>query len=105
MGAEYGDFVETTEPVNWREIESDCLTLLKKSKHIRLIILLIRSRSRQIGLFALEEGLIALYQLLKDFPNEIHPQLYDEGNLSRLCGQMPFLNWKILTALCWISVR
>lgn len=30
MGAEYGDFVETTEPVNWREIESDCLELLKK---------------------------------------------------------------------------
>lgn len=79
MGAEYGDFVETTEPVNWREIESDCLELLKKSKHIRLIVLLIRARSRQIGLFALEEGLIALYQLLKDFPNEIHPQLYDEG--------------------------
>lgn len=79
LGAEYGDFVETTEPVNWREIEGDCLELLTKSKHIRLIILLIRSRSRQIGLFALEEGLMAMYQLLKDFPNEVHPQLYDEG--------------------------
>lgn len=79
IGAEYGDFVETTEPVNWREIESDCLELLTKSKHVRLIILLIRSRSRQIGLFALEEGLMAMYQLLKDFPNEVHPQLYDEG--------------------------
>ncbi|WP_413495154.1 ImpA family type VI secretion system protein [Morganella psychrotolerans] len=79
IGAEYGDFVETTEPVNWREIENDCLELLTKSKHVRLIILLIRSRSRQIGLFALEEGLMAMYQLLKDFPNEVHPQLYDEG--------------------------
>ncbi|OBU10741.1 hypothetical protein AYY17_14535 [Morganella psychrotolerans] len=79
LGAEYGDFVETTEPVNWREIESDCLELLTKSRHIRLIILLIRSRSRQIGLFALEEGLMAMHQLLKDYPNEVHPQLYDEG--------------------------
>lgn len=79
MGAEYGNFVEASEPVNWREIEKDCLILLEKSKHIRIIILLMQCRLRQIGLFALEEGLLVLHSLLSDFPNEIYPQIYDEG--------------------------
>lgn len=76
---EYGDFVEAPEPLNWREIESECLKLIGRSKDIRLVIALMRCRLRQVGLIAIEEGLIALLRLLKQFPDDLHPQLIDEG--------------------------
>ncbi|WP_397217792.1 ImpA family type VI secretion system protein [Pantoea osteomyelitidis] len=76
---EYGNFVEAPEPLNWREIESDCLKLIGRSKDIRLIIALMRCRLRQVGLIAVEEGLITLLRLLKQFPDDLYPQLIDEG--------------------------
>lgn len=79
QGAEYGDFIEPPEPLNWSDIERDCLKLLAKSKDIRLIIALMRCRLRQTGVEAVEEGLITLYRLLTLFPHDLHPQLYDEG--------------------------
>lgn len=79
---EYGSFFEAAEPVNWTDTERDCLTLLQKSKDIRLIIILIRCRLRKIGLRALPEGLEALYVVLQSWPNDLHPQLYDEGEFT-----------------------
>lgn len=76
---EYGSFVEAPEPLNWREIENECLKLIGRSKDIRLIIALMRCRLRQVGLIAVEEGLITLLRLLKQFPDELYPQLIDEG--------------------------
>lgn len=76
---EYGNFVETPEPLNWREIESECLKLINRSKDVRLVIALMRCRLRQVGLVAIEEGLLALLHLLKQFPDDLHPQLFDEG--------------------------
>jgi len=79
---EYGTFFEAAEPVNWTDTERDCLTLLQKSKDIRLIIILIRCRLRKIGLRALPEGLEALYAVLQRWPHDLHPQLYDEGEFT-----------------------
>lgn len=84
QSAEYGDFIEPPEPLNWIDIERDCLKLVARSKDIRLIIILMRCRLRQIGLEAVEEGLMTLYQLLTLFPDELHPQLYDEGEYEPL---------------------
>ncbi|EIV2968753.1 ImpA family type VI secretion system protein [Cronobacter sakazakii] len=84
LDAEYGQFIEAAEPVNWAEIERDCLALLNRSKDIRLLIILMRCRLRQTGLTALEEGLIALSFLLTRWPEDIHPQLYDEGEFDPL---------------------
>jgi len=79
LDAEYGSFVEAAEPINWAETERDCLALLQKSRDIRLIIILMRCRIRQIGLGALTEGLRALRDLLIAFPAAIYPQLSEEG--------------------------
>lgn len=79
LSAEYGNFVEAAEPINWAEIEKESLSLLEKSKDIRLIIILIRCRLRRIGLPALHEGLTAIQSLLTAFPEDLHPQLIDEG--------------------------
>ncbi|MFP2516977.1 type VI secretion system protein TssA [Buttiauxella agrestis] len=84
MNAEYGHFIEAAESVNWVEVERDCLTLLQKSKDIRLIITLMRCRLRQKGLHALEEGLLALHTLLLRFPEDLYPQLIDEGEFDPL---------------------
>ncbi len=79
LGAEYGTFFEAAEPVNWSEVERECLSLLQKSKDVRLIIILMRCRIRQKGLVALSEGLEALRELLRRWPDDLHPQTMDEG--------------------------
>lgn len=84
LDVEYGNFVEAAEPVNWAEIERECLALLQKSKDIRLVIALIRCRTRQIGLASLNEGLQAVRYLLQAFPVDLHPQLLDEGEFEPL---------------------
>ncbi|EOI3445949.1 ImpA family type VI secretion system protein [Cronobacter turicensis] len=84
LDAEYGHFTEAAEPVNWAEAERDCHALFQRSKDLRLMIILMRCRLRQIGLLALEEGLIALFSLIKRWPDDIHPQLYDEGEFDPL---------------------
>lgn len=84
LEAEYGQFVETANPINWAEIERDCNALLAKSRDIRLLITLIRCRLRIIGLPALNEGFQALSALLQQWPNELYPLLHDEGEYEPL---------------------
>ncbi|EKM5063262.1 ImpA family type VI secretion system protein [Cronobacter turicensis] len=84
LDAEYGHFTEAAEPVNWAEAERDCHALFQRSKDLRLMIILMRCRLRQIGLLALEEGFTALFSLIKRWPDDIHPQLYDEGEFDPL---------------------
>ncbi|MGV7092039.1 ImpA family type VI secretion system protein [Siccibacter turicensis] len=84
MGAEYGDFVEAAEPINWGEVERDCRTLLQKSLDVRLIITLARCRIRQHGAVELAAGLAALIHVLVTWPDDLHPQLIDEGEFEPL---------------------
>ncbi|MDC7860819.1 ImpA family type VI secretion system protein [Pantoea ananatis] len=79
LDVEYGNFFEAAEPINWPETEHECQTLLQKSKDVRLIIILMRCRLRKVGLAALSEGLEALHALLCAWPDDLHPQLLDEG--------------------------
>ena len=79
MGAEYGDFVEAVDPVNWAEIEREVKILLTRSLDLRLVMILIRCRFRHIGIPALDEGLRALIWLLLQWPTQLYPQLYEEG--------------------------
>lgn len=82
LAAEYGDFVEAAEPINWTETERECLDLLQKSKDVRLIIILMRCRLRRIGLAAIAEGTEVLAALLSIWPDDLHPQLLDEGEFT-----------------------
>ncbi|MCT4715761.1 type VI secretion system ImpA family N-terminal domain-containing protein [Enterobacteriaceae bacterium H18W14] len=82
LDVEYGSFFEAAEPVNWAETERECLTLLQKSKDIRVMIILMRCRLRKVGLLALSEGIEALHALLHAWPNDLHPQLLDEGEFT-----------------------
>ena len=82
LDVEYGNFFEAAEPINWAEIEQECQALLQKSKDVRLIIILTRCRLRKVGLAALAEGLEVLRALLCAWPDELHPQLLDEGEFA-----------------------
>lgn len=82
LGVEYGNFFEAAEPINWTETERECQALLQKSKDIRLIIILMRCRLRKIGLPALAEGAETLHALLHTWPDDLHPQLLDEGEFT-----------------------
>lgn len=78
--AQYGDFVSTPETVNWSEIERDARRLLTRSKDIRVLILLLRSRIQQAGAQGLAEMLSLLAELGVIWPDALHPQLLtDEG--------------------------
>ncbi|MGE4802230.1 ImpA family type VI secretion system protein [Yersinia hibernica] len=79
LTAEYGDFIEVAESINWTDTERKCLELLNKARDVRLFIILMRCRMRQIGVNAVQEGLTALICCLKLWPEDLHPQLLDEG--------------------------
>lgn len=76
---EYGDYYEAAEPVNWADCASLASRLLANSKDIRLIIILMRCRIKATGLSALAGGIQVLLELLKRWPEQLHPQLYDDG--------------------------
>ncbi|KJU58855.1 Component of the type VI protein secretion system [Salmonella enterica subsp. enterica serovar Heidelberg str. 90-0318] len=73
--AQYGDFVSTPEAVNWPEIERDARRLLTRSKDIRVLILLLRSRIQQAGAQGLAEILTQLAELSVIWSDALHPQL------------------------------
>lgn len=73
--AQYGDFVSTPETVNWAEIERDARRLLARSKDIRVLILLLRSRIQQAGALGLAEMLTQIAELSAIWSNTLHPQL------------------------------
>ncbi|AHK21779.1 ImpA family type VI secretion system protein [Yersinia similis] len=84
QAAEYGNFIEVAEPNNWTDIERKCLELLNNSRDIRLFIILMRCRMRQVGVGALQEGLEAILWCLDTWPDQLHPQLFDEGEFEPL---------------------
>ncbi|MDF0606057.1 type VI secretion system ImpA family N-terminal domain-containing protein [Neisseriaceae bacterium TC5R-5] len=79
MDAQYGDFVGLAEPVNWAEVERDSRTLLLRTKDIRLVIILLRSRLRQVGAEGLRDGVVLLKSLLDIYPDYLHPALVIDG--------------------------
>jgi len=75
LEAQYGDFVSSPETVNWPEIERDACRLLARSKDIRVLILLLRSRIQQAGALGLAETLAQLTELSAIWSEALHPQL------------------------------
>lgn len=75
--AQYGNFVESPEPVNWSDIDRDCRRLMMRSKDMRLAVLFARCRTRLAGAAGLAEGIGLLAAWLERFPQAVHPQTDD----------------------------
>ncbi|QGU85828.1 hypothetical protein GN242_00700 [Erwinia sorbitola] len=88
--AEYGNFVEQAEPVNWSEVERECAALMQKSKDLRLFIIMMRCRIKRLGLIAVEEGITALKTLIETYPDSYYPLLMDEDEFEPLMRSNAF---------------
>ena len=75
---QFGDFVGTPEPINWSEVERNTHALLLRTKDIRLIILLMRSRIHLDGAEGLRDGLALLKSMLECYSEQIHPSFIFE---------------------------
>lgn len=76
---QYGDFVSPPEAINWAEIERDCRRLLLRTRDIRILVLLVRCRTRLDHAIGLRDGLAIMSRLLETWPETIHPQLEIDG--------------------------
>ena len=73
--AQYGDFVSAPEAVNWADLERDCRRMLVRTRDIRILVLLLRCRTRLAQATGLRDGLSILAHGLTKWPDAIHPQL------------------------------
>ena len=72
------------EPVRWAEVERDCLKLLGRTRDLRLLHVFLRCRIQLAQAMGLLEGLTLLRRLLRDYPEDIHPQFFVEGEYDPL---------------------
>ncbi|SPA29039.1 replication/virulence associated protein; ImpA-related N-terminal domain [Cupriavidus taiwanensis] len=77
--AQYGNFVSEPEAVNWADLERDCRRLLLRTRDLRILVLWLRCRTRLGMASGLRDGLATMARLLAKWPDEIHPQLFVEG--------------------------
>ncbi|MEB0014166.1 type VI secretion system ImpA family N-terminal domain-containing protein [Glaciimonas sp. Gout2] len=78
--AQFGDFVGTPDPINWSDVERNTHALLLRTKDIRLIILLMRSRINLDGAEGLRDGLALLKSMLECYSEQIHPSFTFEDH-------------------------
>lgn len=77
--AQYGSFVGTAEAPHWAEIERDCRRLLLRTRDINLLVWLCRARTRLGHAAGLAEVLEMLRDLLRTWPDAVHPQWLIDG--------------------------
>lgn len=77
--AQYGSFVGAAEAPHWAEIERDCRRLLLRTRDINLLVWLCRARTRLGHAAGLVEVLALLRDLLRTWPDAVHPQWLIDG--------------------------
>ncbi|MBV8271919.1 MAG: type VI secretion system ImpA family N-terminal domain-containing protein [Cupriavidus sp.] len=71
--AQYGDFVESPQSVNWADAERECKALLARTKDLRLAVILLRAGVRQHAAVGLRDGLGFIARLLVRYGTALHP--------------------------------
>lgn len=66
---------EKSQPPNWREIQKESLTLLKKSKDLQVMLYFIRALIPLEGIKGFRDGMSLLEKSLVSFWDGLHPQL------------------------------
>lgn len=94
---QYGDTVIPAEEPDWREVERLGEALLKRTKDIRVCVLLIRAYVRNAGLVGLADGLQALLALLERYWEQVHPLLVIDGDYD------PFVRGNALAGMADLS--
>ena len=76
-----GSVLEPARPPNWREVRTDALELLTRTRDLRLLLALTQAQVHLEGLSGLRDGLALLTETLRRYWDTVHPQLDpDDGN-------------------------
>ncbi|WP_412460927.1 type VI secretion system protein TssA [Pseudomonas sp. SC11] len=70
-----GDAVQPAEPPQWRTLEQSCISLLQRSKDLRITHFLVQSNLALHGFVGLADGLELIRDLLGEYWLHLHPQL------------------------------
>ncbi|MER2526587.1 MAG: type VI secretion system protein TssA [Candidatus Competibacter denitrificans] len=91
---QYGDTVIPAEPPDWRSVRKSALSLLERTRDLRVAVYLARASLHADGLPGFADGLSLVQGLLERFWEGVHPQLDpDDGN-------DPMLRVNTIVALC-----
>jgi type VI secretion system protein ImpA len=79
-GKEESQFAPGEEP-NWRDVKTACIKLLKRTKDLRVMLLLALALLKTDGIHGLVAGMEALKELLEKYWPNLHPALdEDDGD-------------------------
>ncbi len=81
---QFGDTVIPAEPPDWRDIESRCEALSKRTKDLRVAGLLCRAWVNVRGAAGLADGLELTARLLEQHWDGVHPQPEDDDYFMRM---------------------
>ncbi|MFG6447441.1 type VI secretion system protein TssA [Roseateles sp. BYS180W] len=76
---QYGQFIQAASGPDWGEIEREALALLQRSRDLQVLLWFTRSRTLRAGAPGLLEGLQWMVALLQHWPDDVHPQLFIDG--------------------------
>lgn len=74
---QFGDTVISAEPPDWRDVERQALALMRRTKDLRVAILLCRAWTQLRGLPGTAEGLKLIVELLERYWGHLHPEPED----------------------------
>lgn len=77
---QYGDTIIAAEEPDWKEVEAQAVTLLERTRDLRVLGHLAVAKLHLAGLAEYAEALALTRQLLETWWDEIHPQLDPEDN-------------------------
>lgn len=81
---EYGQYVYTSEPVDWVRVEKLCRDLYENTLDLRVIVILARCLLERYGLSGFIAGLRLISLLLRQRWENFHPQLVAENQFDPL---------------------
>jgi type VI secretion system protein ImpA len=91
---QYGDTVIEGEPPDWKEVRGKALSLLSRTKDLRVAVMLARAAARTDGLPAFCDALAVVRGLIERYWQDVHPQLDPDDDND------PVLRVNCLSALC-----
>ncbi len=90
---QFGDTIIPAEPADWMTVEKLAVSLLARTKDIRVILFLTHAWTKRRGLAGYADGILLLQQALSLYWDSLHPPLEENGETD------PFYRINALAAL------
>ena len=77
---QYGDTIVAAEPPDWKDVQKRALSLLARTKDMRVVVTLARSALEQTGLAGFAQAIELLRGYVETFWDSVHPELDHDDN-------------------------